>query len=179
MWHHVPLPRPLGLTAAVSGALLSVTAPSCGSDPLPGDGQAVVEHVVDGDTVVVDIAGRSETVRLIGVDTPETKHPDRPVECFGPEASARLDELLPAGSAVRLERDVEARDRYGRLLAYVYRADDDVLVNLVLAEEGYADTAPFPPNTTRSAELAGAVSEARQRGAGRWSACGGADAGHR
>ncbi len=70
-------------------------------------------------------------MRLIGIDTPETRRPPTsPSQCFGPEASARTTELLPAGTVVRLERDVEARDRYDRLLAYVYRVADGLFVNL-------------------------------------------------
>ncbi len=76
------------------------------------------------------IDGRKEKVRLIGIDTPETKKPDTPVQCFGPEASAYTAALVPVGTKVHLERDAEARDVYGRLLAYVYRADDGLFVNL-------------------------------------------------
>ena len=76
--------------------------------------------------------GRDERVRLIGIDTPETVDPRKPVQCFGKEASDHTKALLPAGTAVRLERDAEARDRYDRLLAYVYRASDGLFVNLEL-----------------------------------------------
>ena len=87
---------------------------------LPPNGTVV--QVIDGDTVVARVDGRDEHVRLIGIDTPETVDPKRPVMCFGPEASAETHQLLPAGTPVRLVHDVEARDAYGRLLAYVYRA---------------------------------------------------------
>ena len=73
---------------------------------------------------------RTRRVRLIGIDTPETKKPDTPIECFGPEATAFTTSLLPPGTALHLERDVVARDDYGRLLAYVYRGDDGTFVNL-------------------------------------------------
>src|SRR5205085_3089746 len=92
-------------------------------------GAATVARVVDGDTIVVHLGGRTETVRLLGIDTPETVDPRKPVQCFGTEASHRTKELLPPGTGVRLERDVEARDIYGRLLAYV-RRDDGTFVNL-------------------------------------------------
>ena len=100
------------LTLALGAGLL---ATAC-SPPLPspdasGRVTAVVTEVTDGDTVVLDFDGRRESVRLIGVDTPETKHPKKPVECFGPEASARTLSLLPPGTEVEVERDVEARDR--------------------------------------------------------------------
>src|SRR5690348_2856653 len=96
------------------------------------DGKATVVRVVDGDTIVVHINGSDETVRILGIDTPETHKPDTPVECFGPQASDRMTALLPKGTTVRLVRDVEARDRYGRLLAYVYRDSDGLFVDLTM-----------------------------------------------
>jgi micrococcal nuclease len=138
-------------------------------------GAAVVVRPVDGDTVIVDVGGTEEPVRLIGIDTPESVAQDRPVECFGPEAKARLAELLPPGTAVRLERDAEARDRYDRLLAYVIRADDGRFVNEVLVEEGYAEAAAYPPNLARQAELDAAETRARAAPRGLWPACGSTD----
>ena len=88
-------------------ALLVVGA--CSSPDLPADGLGTIVEVIDGDTVVGDLAGHRETVRLLGIDTPETVHPDRPVQCFGPEASARLRLLLAPGSGVLVTRDVEPR----------------------------------------------------------------------
>jgi len=136
-------------------------------------GAATVVGNVDGDTVVVEIDGREEPVRFIGIDTPESVAQDRPVECFGPEAKARAAELLPVGTVVRLERDVEARDRYDRLLAYVFRESDGVLVNLLLVEEGYAESSAYPPNTARQGELDRAEAAARAADRGLWPACGG------
>ena len=92
----------------------------------------VVERVVDGDTIIVEGVGR---VRLIGVDTPETVHPNRPVEFFGKEASAFAKRLLE-GKRVRLEYDQERHDRYGRTLAYVY-LDDGTFVNAEIIRRGY------------------------------------------
>jgi micrococcal nuclease len=143
-----------------------------GTDPA---GAAVVVRVVDGDTLVVDVGGHEEDVRLIGIDTPETVAPERPVECFGAEASERLAELLPAGTAVRLERDVEPRDRYDRLLAYVFRSDDGLFVNLAQVEGGFAEAMEYPPNTARRPELDAAERSARAAGAGLWGTCGDAD----
>ena len=158
--------------------MLLLTA--CSSDDPAADarpaGTAVVVRPVDGDTIVVEIAGQEEAVRFIGIDTPESVAPDRPVECFGPEAKARTAELLPAGTVVRLERDVEPRDRYDRLLAYVFRASDDELVNLLLVEEGYAEARSYPPNVAHQGELDRAEAEARAAGKGLWPACGGTDA---
>ena len=138
---------------------------------------ATVERVVDGDTVVVEIDGTRETVRLIGIDTPETVKPNAPVECFGPEASATTKELLPEDTEVRLERDVEARDDYGRLLAYVYRASDGMFVNLELVRQGYAVLLTFPPNVAHVDDFVDAADAASDAGRGLWSACVDADAG--
>jgi micrococcal nuclease len=141
-----------------------------------GDGQASVVRVVDGDTVAVRVGGREETVRLIGIDTPETVDPRSPVECFGKEASDRAKALLPEGTGVRLVADVEPRDRYDRLLAYVYR-DDGTFVNLALVEDGYASVATYPPNVAHTSEFTAAAARARDEGRGLWSACGGPDDG--
>jgi micrococcal nuclease len=144
------------------------------STPASG-GLATVDHVVDGDTAVVRLNGREETIRVLGVDTPETLDPDTPPECFGAEASDRTKALLPPGTEVRLTRDVESRDRYDRLLVYVERADDGLFVNLDLVEGGWADDLPFPPNTAHAREFALAVATARREGRGLWGACGSAD----
>ena len=160
---------PLLLIAATGACTPSREAPAS------RDGTATVVAVSDGDTIDVDFGGDVEPVRLLGIDTPETHHPTKPVECFGAEASARTAELLPEGTEVHLVRDVEARDRYGRLLAYVYRAEDDLFVNRSLAEDGYADVLDIAPNGAHAAELARAVSTARAEGRGLWGACGGPD----
>ncbi len=152
----------------VAGCTRTAAAPT---DP----GAATVVEVVDGDTVVVDIAGRHETLRLIGIDTPETVDPDQPPECWGAEASAHTKALLPAGTAVRLTRDVEARDRYDRLLVYVERTEDGLFVNLDLVAGGWADDYPFPPNVAHQRAFALAVSQARAEGLGLWGTCGDAD----
>lgn len=130
-----------------------------------------VERVIDGDTVVVRLPGGEEHVRLVGIDTPETVDPRKPVQCFGKEASNRTKALLPKGTAVRLERDVEARDKYGRLLAYLYRDEDGMFVNLDLAEEGYARPLTIPPNVAYADRFAAAAAEAQQAGRGLWRAC--------
>ena len=156
-------------------ALLVLAAACAPSRAAPADGTATVVEVSDGDTIDVDFGGDVEAVRLLGIDTPETHHPTKPVECFGAEASARTAELLPEGTAVHLVRDVQARDRYGRLLAYVYRAEDDLFVNRSLAEDGYADTLDIAPNDAHAAELAQLVSVARAEGRGLWGRCGGPD----
>jgi micrococcal nuclease len=125
-----------------------------------------VTRVVDGDTIVVG----DERVRLIGVDTPESVKPGTPVECFALEASAFLKRLI-AGRRVRLELDVERRDRYGRLLAYVYRRSDGLFVNAELVRRGYASVATFPPNVRHVAEFVRLQRSARSAGRGLWSRC--------
>ncbi|MGH9273436.1 MAG: thermonuclease family protein [Acidimicrobiales bacterium] len=160
-------------TVAACAALVLTGAFADGATPAGPAGAATIVHPVDGDTVVVRVGGVEESVRLIGIDTPESVARDRPVECFGPEAKARLAELLPPGTEVRLERDVESRDRFGRLLAYVFRAADDLHVNLVLVQEGYAEARRFEPNVTRQAELDRAEDDAKAANRGLWPVCGG------
>jgi micrococcal nuclease len=162
----------LGALAYLVATLLAGDGPG-GTTTTPGAVRVV--EVVDGDTIDVEVAGRTEHVRLIGIDTPETKDPRTPVECFGAEASARTAELLPPGTEVRLVSDVEERDRYDRLLAYVYRVDDGLFVNLALAREGYADQLTIAPNVAHTAELRAAISDARREQRGLWPACGGID----
>lgn len=163
--------------AAASVALLGalgVPMVACGEKSKaegPADPNATVARVVDGDTIVADVRGTKERVRLIGIDTPESVKPDSPVECFGKEASAHAKELLPEGTPVLLVLDTEERDRYGRLLAYVYRAEDRRFINLAMVEDGYANQYTFPPNVAHAEEFRAAASKARSEGIGLWSAC--------
>jgi micrococcal nuclease len=170
---------PTSAARAAVLATLTLVAVGCSRpstrQPVEAAGVGVVTHPVDGDTVDVRIAGQEERVRLIGIDTPESVSDDVPVECFGPEAKVRLAELIPEGTQVRLERDVEARDRYGRLLAYVIRTSDDLHVNRALVEEGFAEARSFEPNTARQAELDAAEADARREQRGLWPVCGDTD----
>lgn len=102
--------------------------------------KAFVTRVIDGDTIVIEGGYR---IRYIGIDTPETKHPEKPVEYFGKEAS-EFNKNLVMGKEIILEYDVQKFDRYGRLLAYVYV--NGVFVNAKLAEKGYARVLTVPPN---------------------------------
>lgn len=108
---------------------------------------ATVIEIVDGDTIKVKIDGKEETVRLLLVDTPETKDPNEPVQPFGPEASQFAKETLPAGKEVKLEYDGPERDKYDRLLAYLWVGDK--IFNQMLIEEGLARVAYIydPPYT--------------------------------
>ena len=176
------------LVAAVAfvAAVLLATLPACGSsapNPAPGTasgdrveaGMATVTRVVDGDTIHVRVGSDGEKVRLIGIDTPETHGPGGLKECFGVEATSRAQALLPPGTRVRLVRDAEPRDRYGRLLAYVYRLPDGLFVNLTLAAEGYATTLSYPPNVAHAKEFDVATRAARNDDRGLWQRCGGPD----
>ena len=130
-------------------------------------------EVIDGDTVVIDFAGTTDTVRLIGVDTPETRDPRRGPECFGVEATEFVEGLLPPGTAVEVSRDTEARDTYGRLLGYLTRADDGLFVNLALLEGGYAEPLSIEPNRTHASTFSAAAATARAGGIGMWATCDG------
>jgi micrococcal nuclease len=160
------------MVRAIAVACIALLAGGCaGNTASATDGRGTVVRVVDGDTIVVRIGGHDENVRLIGIDTPETVDPDRPVMCFGPEASAETHRLLPDGTEIRLVRDVEARDAYGRLLAYVYNAADGTFVNLALARGGFADVLAIPPNTAHGDELRAAVIDAKEARRGLWGGC--------
>lgn len=135
----------------------------------PAAATAVVERVVDGDTVEVRVGGEVEDVRLIGVDTPETVKPGAPVECFGPRASAFTHAALE-GKTVRLVFGEERRDRYGRLLAYAYR--DGRLVNAALVRRGLAETLTIPPNDRFAGLFKRLELRAARAGRGLWGACG-------
>jgi micrococcal nuclease len=147
----------------------SPLASPTGGAPLEPTG-TVTRHT-DGDTLRISIDGTEEKVRLIGIDTPESVKPNSPVECFGKEAAAHLERLVPTGTPVRVVLDVEPRDRYGRLLAYVYRAADGLFVNVAMAADGYANVLTIPPNVAHTEDVRMAVTDARTAGRGLWSAC--------
>ncbi|HEX2048831.1 MAG TPA: thermonuclease family protein [Acidimicrobiales bacterium] len=149
-----------------SGEPAPTPAPATGN--LPAGVDAVVRTVVDGDTI--EISG-GERVRLIGIDTPETKDPNRPVGCFGREATRFTATLLPRGTPVRLVGDVEQRDRFDRLLAYVYRRADGLFVNAELLRRGYAQLLTIPPNVAHTDEFVAIAAQARESSQGLWGAC--------
>ena len=134
-----------------------------------------VVYVVDGDTLDIEIDGQIERVRLIGIDTPETVSRSVPVQCFGAEASKALLGLVPPGSAVKLERGPEARDRYGRLLLYVYRQSDGLFVNQWMIEGGFAESVSYAPNDGLAVQFDRARDKARAEHRGLWGACDGPD----
>lgn len=128
--------------------------------------EAQVLRVVDGDTIEVEIQGKKYTVRYIGMNTPETVDPRRPVQAYGKEASDKNKELVE-GKTVELEKDVSETDRYGRLLRYVYV--DGVMINVELVRMGYAQVATYPPDVKYQDLLLEAQREARENGRGLWS----------
>ena len=166
------------MTKVLKGALCNLVGVglsllmSCGSGATTENKVLItILKVIDGDTVDIDVDGRTERVRLIGVNTPETKHPTKPIECFGPEASAYLKQLLPMGTAVRIERDVEARDRYGRLLLYLYLGSNDLFINLDLVSRGYGTPMSIEPNTFHRNNFVRAAAQAEAANVGLWKAC--------
>lgn len=108
--------------------------------PESGLRSVFVERIIDGDTIITD---EEERIRYIGMNTPETVHPSKPVEFFGEESSRRNTELVE-GKIIELEFDIEETDRYGRTLAYVWLGGE--MINAKLLAEGYAQVSTYPPN---------------------------------
>ena len=162
---------------ALTLAVALLTTGGCGrSDAAGPRDQGRVAKITDGDTLRVDLnSAGEEKVRLIGIDTPEVHGQGGLRECFGKEASAELARLLPVGTTVRLVVDAEPRDRFGRLLAYVYRVSDDLHVNLERARRGFAAPLTIPPNVAFADDFVEAAAAARDDDRGLWAACGGPD----
>jgi micrococcal nuclease len=136
---------------------------------------ARVERVVDGDTLRISIDGRSRSVRLLGIDTPETHRPGTPVECGGPQATAHMQALAPPGTRVRLFTDPsqDRVDRYGRLLAYV-RLPSGRFAEDSQLESGWATVYVYGGKpVSLYPRFRGEQQAARARGRGVWAACGG------
>ena len=127
-----------------------------------------VTRIIDGDTVEIRYEDDLTSVALIGVDTPETVHPEKPVERFGTAATAFLENLL-LGESVYLRFEEERTDRYGRLLAYLFRAPDGVFVNLEIVRQGYGKVyTDFP--FAHKALFEHYSGQAQQSGRGLWGA---------
>jgi len=143
--------------------------------------KGTVEAVVDGDTVRVKVDGRGvESVRLIGIDTPESRDNKKArkdaersgsdlkvILSQGKEAANHLKALLPKGTMVKLESDVQSHDRYGRRLAYIYLADGSML-NEKIIRDGYANIMTYPPNVKHVEKFQAAFSDARENNRGLW-----------
>lgn len=153
----------------VSGAFGAVKPPRAFSE------SGTVVKVVDGDTFDLDRRGKVYRIRLIGINTPETKHPTKGVECFGKEASAQAKKLLE-GKKVRLEADPNqsSRDKYDRLLRYAW-IDGEELFNLMMIEQGYAYEATYDGAYKYQKEFKQAQKTAEKKNKGLWatSACAG------
>ncbi len=126
-----------------------------------------VNKVVDGDTIVVEKVGEEEKVRMIGIDTPETVHPNKPVECFGLEASDKLRSLIE-GKEVQLVTDAtqDDVDRYGRLLRYVYLGNTDI--NFQMIKQGFAFEYTYRIPYTKQSKYKSAQLEAKEKNLGLW-----------
>lgn len=125
---------------------------------------ATVARVIDGDTIEL---GDGRKLRYIGIDTPETRHPQVGVECFGAEAAERNVELV-AGKTIQMEKDISESDRYGRLLRYVYVGE--VMVNAQLVQEGYAHAVAYPPDVKHQEVFTALEDAARAESRGLWGA---------
>ncbi|PAW32596.1 nuclease [Micrococcus luteus] len=142
--------------------------PAAPAAPADVEGDVVtVESISDGDTLRVTLGEVSTRVRLLNIDTPETRHPSKPVECMGPEATAALTSMISPGDTVVLRYDRRLYDRYDRLLAGVYA--DGVLVNAEMARLGYGEPAVFDGNDRFLPEVEAAWEQARANGVGRFS----------
>lgn len=137
------------------------------SNPAPSGNTAKVTRIVDGDTIEINYQGRTESVRLLLVDTPETKHPQLPVQPFGPEASAFAEEML-LGKTVQVEFDGPKRDKYDRMLAYLWV--DGKNFNEMLLEKGLARYAyVYDPPYTHQSSMKAAEARAKEKRIGIWS----------
>lgn len=155
-------------TAEATTTAPTTAAPTPSPPPSFPDGTtpATVIRVVDGDTIEVEIEGETHKVRYIGIDTPETVDPRRPVGCFGEEASA-ANKALVEGRIVGLEGDISDTDRFGRLLRYVWLNDSE-MVNAILVREGYAQSSAYPPDVRYQELFNGLEAGARSAGRGLW-----------
>jgi micrococcal nuclease len=146
--------------------IASTTADATNTIVAPQSGELVkVTRVIDGDTIEIE---GGEHVRYIGIDTPETVDPRKPVQCFGIEASKKNKELVE-GKVVRLEKDITDRDKYNRLLRYIWLGD--TLINQELVAEGYAKSYSYPPDVKYQDKFVAAEKKAREDKLGLWTAC--------
>ncbi|GAB7387423.1 hypothetical protein BSNK01_12590 [Bacillaceae bacterium] len=150
----------------VSAKAVPVAAKDTEAQTKPSRIKAKVTNVLDGDTFEISLNGKTEKVRMLLIDTPETRHPDKPVQPFGPEATEFTKSLL-AGKEVELERDVSERDKYGRLLFYVYVNGKSVQEQLL--EKGLARVSVYPPDVKYVDRYREIQKKAQQAGVGIWS----------
>ena len=150
------------------------TSPSPTSSAVNIEGEkALVTKVIDGDTIKVSMDGKEVTVRILGVDTPETVDPRKSVQCFGKEASNETKSLL-SGKVVVLQKDISDRDKYDRLLRYVFLPLDDgriLFVSDYLVREGFAQVLTIPPDVKYADQFLEAQRQAREAKEGLWGKC--------
>ena len=158
----------LALAIVGGGLRLAGSDDDGGATELASTGQVL--RIVDGDTIKVRLGDRTETVRYLGVDTPETVKPNTPVQCYGKQAS-EYNRRQVEGRQVRLRYSVERRDRYGRLLAYVYVDGSKRSINADLVARGYGEELVIPPNVEHAERYRRLEQEARNRRLGLWGAC--------
>lgn len=132
----------------------------------------VVDSIVDGDTIKFYYHGNLETARLIGIDTPETKHPTKGVECFGKEATSHLESLIE-GEEIIIEFDSSQgeRDRYNRFLVYVYRSRDNLFINRQMIADGYAHEYTYNIGYQHQTEFLQEEKQAQLQRKGLWKLC--------
>jgi len=157
-----------GMSSTVT-VTTTASAPHPPKSPGAARPRVTVTPVVDGDTAHVELRGHDDTIRFIGVDTPETVAPGQPIECYGPEASNFTTQRL-TGAQVRLEFDVDRIDPYGRTLAYIWMPDGS-LFNETLVRRGFATVATYPPDTAYVQRFETAQRVAKNAGVGLWGAC--------
>lgn len=167
-------------TATAEGDESTDTFTVDGAEPreLPADAEQMVVHkVVDGDTLQLTYPDDDwyYVTRIIGINAPESVKPNSPVECYGPEASTRLKQLLPVGSTVWVSRDVSDEDQYGRRLRHVWILDGDTqeafLVSEIMVRGGYVDAREYRPDDSFDHELADAEHVAQDDHLGMWGSC--------
>ena len=171
--HHTPQAVPSSKNQAppfISAPTTSVTLRNISASPesLPTEAPTdtvIITRVIDGDTIEIE---GGQKVRYIGINTPESVDPRRPVQCFGVEAS-NANKSLVEGKQVRLEKDISETDKYGRLLRYVWLGN--TLVNDYLVRSGFAQVDTFPPDVLYSQQFIAAQSEARDSNRGLWASC--------
>lgn len=154
---------------------LSLSQLSISPSPSPSLSQIsnpyLISRVIDGDTIELD---NGDKIRYIGIDTPETLDPRKPVQCLGKNASDKNKELVE-GKPVWLVKDISDKDKYGRLLRYVYLGDPDqespVFVNLELVKQGFAHSSTYPPDIKYQDLFVTAEKEARDANRGLWGKC--------
>ncbi len=158
------------LTKTPEPATLQQNTSLAAINPEIQSGEFTVSRVIDGDTIEISTG---EKIRYIGIDTPETVDPRRPVGCFGKEASDENKKLV-AGKTIFLAKDVSETDKFGRLLRFVYLKEENgnlLFINDYLVRQGFAKASTYPPDVKFAAEFVEAEREARENQRGLWSKC--------